>query len=48
VAAHYTTAVNISILQGSIPIFVVLGALVLHRRLIALSQVALDVVAWPE
>jgi drug/metabolite transporter (DMT)-like permease len=31
VAAHHTTAVNIAILQGSVPIFVVLGALVLHR-----------------
>ena len=31
VAAHHTTAVNIAILQGSVPIFVVLGALFLHR-----------------
>jgi drug/metabolite transporter (DMT)-like permease len=30
-AAHYTTAVNIAILQGAIPIFVVLGALAFHR-----------------
>jgi drug/metabolite transporter (DMT)-like permease len=31
VAGHLTSAVNIAILQGSIPIFVMLGALVLHR-----------------
>lgn len=31
VAAHHTLAVNISILQGSIPILVMLGALGLHR-----------------
>ena len=31
VAAHYTTGVNIAILQGTVPIFVVLGAAVLHR-----------------
>src|ERR1019366_8825391 len=31
VAAHHTTAVNISILQGSIPIFVLVGALLLYR-----------------
>lgn len=29
-SAHYTTAVNISILQGSIPVFVVLGAMILQ------------------
>ena len=39
VAAHYTTAVNIAILQGSIPVFVVLGALVLHRVRIGAVQV---------
>lgn len=31
VAAHHTTAVNMSILQGSIPVYVVLGAAILHR-----------------
>jgi drug/metabolite transporter (DMT)-like permease len=31
VAAHHTTAVNIAILQGSVPIFVVVGALIVHR-----------------
>lgn len=31
VAAHYTSGVNIAILQGTVPIFVVLGAVVLHR-----------------
>lgn len=31
VAAHHTTAVNIAILQGSIPVLVMLGALLLHR-----------------
>jgi drug/metabolite transporter (DMT)-like permease len=30
-AAHHTSAVNISIIQGSIPVLVMLGALVLHR-----------------
>jgi drug/metabolite transporter (DMT)-like permease len=30
VAAHHTTAVNIAILQGAIPVFVVLGTVVLH------------------
>jgi len=39
VAAHYTTAVNIAILQGSIPVFVVLGALFLHRVRIGAVQV---------
>lgn len=31
VAAHHTTAVNISILQGSMPVLVMAGALILHR-----------------
>jgi drug/metabolite transporter (DMT)-like permease len=31
VAAHYTTAVNISILQGAIPVFVIVGAALFHR-----------------
>ncbi|HEY9218158.1 MAG TPA: DMT family transporter [Phenylobacterium sp.] len=30
-SAHHTTAVNIAILQGSIPVLVMLGGLVLHR-----------------
>jgi drug/metabolite transporter (DMT)-like permease len=30
-AAHHTGAVNISIIQGSIPVLVMLGALLLHR-----------------
>ncbi len=30
VAAHHTTAVNIAILQGAVPVFVALGAAVLH------------------
>ena len=37
-AAHYTTAVNIAILQGAIPIFVVLGAMVLFGTRIGLVQ----------
>lgn len=41
-AAHYTTAVNISILQGAIPIFVVLGALLFHGiRIRALQAVGI-------
>jgi len=44
VAAHHTTAVNIAILQGSIPIFVVVGALLLHRTRIGVLQ-ALGIVA---
>ncbi|MBN8995609.1 MAG: DMT family transporter [Rhizobiales bacterium] len=40
VAAHHTTAVNMSILQGSIPIYVVIGAAFLHRAPIRLLQVA--------
>ena len=31
VAAHYTTAVNISILQGAVPVFVIVGAALFHR-----------------
>ncbi|MEJ0097312.1 MAG: DMT family transporter [Bauldia sp.] len=38
VAAHHTTAVNMSILQGSIPILVVAGALILHRTGVGLFQ----------
>jgi drug/metabolite transporter (DMT)-like permease len=42
-AAHYTSAVNIAIIQGSTPIFVLLGTLVLGARLRAVQ--ALGVVA---
>lgn len=38
VAAHHTTAVNMAILQGSIPIFVVLGARAMHRTRIGAVQ----------
>jgi drug/metabolite transporter (DMT)-like permease len=31
VAAHHTTAINISIIQGSIPVLVLLGGVLLHR-----------------
>lgn len=30
-SAHYTSAVNMTILQGAIPVFVLLGALIFHR-----------------
>lgn len=40
VAAHYTTAVNIGILQGSIPIFILAGAFVAYRTRITGLQVA--------
>jgi drug/metabolite transporter (DMT)-like permease len=39
-AAHYTTAVNISILQGAIPVFVVLGAVVIYRTRLGTMQIA--------
>ena len=39
VAAHHTTAVNMSILQGSVPILVVVGALILHRTGVGLLQI---------
>ena len=38
VAAHHTTAVNIAILQGSVPIFVVLGAVVLRQTRVGAVQ----------
>ncbi len=38
VAAYHTTAVNISILQGSIPVLVVIGALFLHRTRVGAVQ----------
>ncbi|MEO6338571.1 MAG: DMT family transporter [Caulobacteraceae bacterium] len=37
-AAHHTTAVNLSIIQGALPVFVLLGALALHRTPIRLGQ----------
>jgi drug/metabolite transporter (DMT)-like permease len=40
VAAHHTTAVNMSILQGSIPVYVVIGAAILHRVGVGPIQVA--------
>ena len=38
VASHDTTAVNIGILQGSIPVLVFLGAFALHRTRVGLLQ----------
>jgi len=40
VAAHDTSAINIGILQGSIPIFVLLGAFLAHRTRATLLQLA--------
>jgi drug/metabolite transporter (DMT)-like permease len=37
-AAHHTSAVNMSILQGSTPVLVMLGALVLHRTPVRRGQ----------
>jgi len=39
VAAHYTTAVNLSILQGALPIYVMVGGALLHKVPIRLWQV---------
>lgn len=39
IAAHSTTAVNIGILQGSIPVFVLLGAFVAYRTRVTPMQV---------
>ena len=39
-AAHSTTAVNLGIVQGAIPVFVLLGAFLMHRTPIAGVQVA--------
>ena len=39
VAAHYTTAVNLAIIQGSIPVLVLLGALLFQNTRISLLQV---------
>ncbi len=40
VAAHYTTAVNIGIIQGSIPVFVLIGAFAAYRTAVTPLQVA--------
>ena len=40
VAAHYTTAVNIGIIQGSIPMFILVGAFAAYRTRITSLQVA--------
>ncbi len=40
VAAHYTTAVNIGIIQGSMPVFVLIGAFAAYRTRVAALQVA--------
>jgi drug/metabolite transporter (DMT)-like permease len=39
-AAHWTTAVNIGIIQGSIPVFVLIGAFAAYRTRVAGPQVA--------
>ena len=39
VAAHYTTAVNIGIIQGSIPVFVLIGAFAAYRTAVSPLQV---------
>lgn len=39
IAAHHTTAVNIAILQGSVPVYVVLGATLLHRTRVSIMQI---------
>ena len=38
VAGHYTTAINIGILQGAVPVFVLLGAFVVLRQRISWLQ----------
>jgi drug/metabolite transporter (DMT)-like permease len=40
VAAHYTTAVNIGIIQGSIPMFVLMGAFAVYRTAVTPLQAA--------
>ena len=40
IAAHFTTAVNIGILQGSIPVFVLLGAFLAYRTPVTGLQAA--------
>jgi len=38
VAAHYTTAVNLGILQGSLPVFVLIGAFLAYRTRVTWFQ----------
>jgi drug/metabolite transporter (DMT)-like permease len=40
VAAHWTTAINIGIIQGSIPVFVLIGAFAAYRTRVAALQIA--------
>jgi len=40
VAAHSTTAVNIGIIQGSVPVFVLIGALLVYRTPVSVAQMA--------
>jgi len=40
VAAHYATAVNIGIIQGSIPVYVLIGVFVIHRTPVTKLQLA--------
>jgi drug/metabolite transporter (DMT)-like permease len=40
VAAHYTTAVNLGIIQGSIPVFVLIGAFAAYRTAVTPLQIA--------
>ena len=40
VAAHYTTAVNIGILQGSVPMFILVGAFAVYRTRVTGLQIA--------
>lgn len=40
VAAHYTTAVNIGIIQGSVPMFVLIGAFAAYRTHVTPPQIA--------
>jgi drug/metabolite transporter (DMT)-like permease len=40
IAAHWTTAVNIGIVQGAIPMFLLIGAFAAHRTPVAGPQVA--------
>jgi drug/metabolite transporter (DMT)-like permease len=40
IAAHYTTAVNLGIIQGSIPVFVLIGAFAAYRTAVTPLQIA--------
>ncbi len=40
VAAHYTSAVNLSITQGTVPLLVLLGGLIVHRAPVRRRQIA--------